>query len=213
MDITFKIGEGKKNEMKKIFAVLGLLSLVCFNQAYAVSADSLSPTDDVQVSIINPDTNFGYTTGLKIGSQNDSYFIFDLSSYTSGIRSAYLYLYKNSATTAASDINAYSTTTLWTEGDLTWNNKPSTSGDPITASVGTDTGWYYWNVTSLAQSVAGGDFALAMTSPTGVLNKFNSDEASTYKPYLSVTAVPEPVSTILFLTGGAVLAARKFRRK
>ena len=44
-------------------------------------------------------------------------------------------------------------------------------------------------------------------------SNLNGDYAGAGKTSFTVTAVPEPVSTVLFLLGGATLAVRRLRRK
>jgi hypothetical protein len=200
--------------MKKIAYLLVAVGLFCFNQAFA---DNLSPTDDAYTSsfFLNTSTNYGDSAVLDVGKSGttyNSYLQFDLSSYSVGIGSAYLYLYQNFGVSSA-NINAYSTSNSWNEEDITWKNQPSVSGTPVTVSVGSGIGWYYWDVTSLAQSAAGNSFSLALAS-SDYTHMFFSSESLVCKPYLAVegTTAPEPVSTILFITGGTVLLARRLRK-
>jgi hypothetical protein len=198
--------------MKKMTYLLVAVGLFCFNQAFA---DNLSPTDDAYTYSLTPKANYGDSPVLDVGKSvttYNSYLQFDLSSYSVGINSAYLYLYQNFGASSA-NINAYLTLNSWNEDDITWKNQPSVSGTPVTVSVGSGIGWYYWDVTSLAQSAAGNSFSLALTS-NDYAHMFFSSESLICKPYLAVTGTtaPEPVSTILFITGGTVLLARRLRK-
>ncbi len=153
----------------------------------------------------NPDTN--------------SYLIFNLPSLP-GIQSAKLWLYNSVAGYSAANVSAYSTSAdykgtsnIWTENGLTWNNAPGVGTLASTTTVGSSTGWYSWDVTSLAQSAVDGKLYLELTSD-GASHVYEAREnTGGYTPYLSVTAVPEPVSMTLFLVGVVPLAVRKLRRK
>lgn len=194
--------------MKKTLVLAMVLVSACLGQVFA---EDLSPTDDAATLSSLPDNNFGTIhVNLWTSPTARSYFIFDLSDYAS-IDSAKLYLYKKTGTGTTS-VSAYSTSSAWTEGSLTWNNQPSLQGTPVTTSVGTN-GWYFWDVTSFAQAAAGNTLALGLTS-TGVQRTFSSAEDTGNWPYLRVvgTAAPEPVSSALFVLGGGLLAAYRARK-
>jgi len=149
-------------------------------------------------------------TGTFSGLNTRSYLAFDLSGYA-GIQGATLYMYQGTSM-SASDVSAYSTS-AFNESTITWNNQPGLGSFASLTNVGNTMGWYAWDVSSLAQLAAGGNLYLAMGS-NGTGHVYYASETQTgYAPYLAVTAVPEPISTALFVLGGATLAVRRIRRK
>jgi hypothetical protein len=145
-------------------------------------------------------TNYGAATSLEIkksttGYNRESYLRFDLSS-TGPVGTAKLRLYGGleSATAPALTVAAYSVAnTTWTEGGITWNNKPA-SGATLLASVPVSgaPGWREWDVSSYVgqQKAAGAtsvSFVLRATASSDPRVLLNSDEAASNRPQLVLT--------------------------
>ena len=217
----------------KVIAFL-VIALSILGIAGTASADIiLSPYADVQTYSAGDYTDFNFdvypsssTAELWTGNWDysgklvsNSYLIFNLPS-TPGVQSATLWLYNSVAGYSAANVSAYSTSAdykgtsdIWKENGLTWNNAPGVGTLATTTTVGSSTGWYSWDVTSLAQSAVGGKLYLELTSD-GTSHVYEAREnTGGYTPYLSVTAVPEPVSMTLFLVGVVPLAVKRLRRK
>jgi glucose/arabinose dehydrogenase len=86
------------------------------------------------------------------------------------------------------------TDTGWSEGGVTWNNKPAAGTSPLaTARVTSDAArWYEWDLTDyLRQQKAAGaryvTLVLKNTAATRAYAAFNSDEAASNRPQLVVT--------------------------
>ena len=214
--------------VKKLLAVMFVATLSILAAGNA-SADTIFSDHDVSTYSGTPNVNYNdynggdadseLWAGLFSGTNTRTYFKFDLSDYSS-VQSAYLYMYADDYNTGSSTINSYSTSSyyknsasLWTETGLTWANQPDLGTAGGSTLVGAGNGWYAWDVTSLAQGASGDMFSLALAS-SGAMKIFYADETDSvaFRPYLSVTAVPEPISTALFVLGGATLAVRRIRK-
>jgi hypothetical protein len=190
--------------MKRIIiALLFIFGAALCGQALAIP---LSPTDDAYVLSKNPSVG-GNGGSFLIGVTSVSGFIrtfinFDLTSY-SGIESATLQLYKFNA--GAGNISAYSTSSVWDETTVTWTTQPTYSGSPVTTSLVAASGWYSWDVTSLAQMAAGNQFSLVMLMAPryyGSMSFYSKEHTDiNLRPYLDVTASPVPEPTSMLLLG------------
>jgi hypothetical protein len=144
-------------------------------------------------------TNFGNVTPLLVKSDNQSgqrrdiYFKYDLGAVTRSITNAKLRIYAGLSASGSINTSAYSVSdTLWTEGGITWNNKPARSGTALTgatvAVTSTTYASYDIDITSyvVGERAAGRDiFSVALHDPSNSTPYIllNSREASTNKPY------------------------------
>ena len=221
-----KIAMFKKVILLFLFAFA--VSFICPGQSYAVV--TLEPTDDAPTYSAYPNTNqdTGYPndslwTG-KFYSIYDtrSYLKFDLSAIPVNLETATLWLYNSRSswpeapglsTFAPAVVNTYLTSNAWTESAITWNNQPALGTASGSTTVNNPVGWYSWDVSNIAKTAQGGFFSIAMTSD-GAGHVYYGKDNICPGPYLDVTMTPEPVSSILFITGGATLAVRRcWKRK
>lgn len=166
---------------------------------------TLVPTADAYVLDGSPNTNFGSAPDLQAkvsgsGYNHESYLTFNLSSISGNVTSATLNLFGQMETAGAD----YSVNVLpiapgsWSESTVTWNTKPA-DGTPILTSTtvsGTIGQWYALNLTSYVQSaLASGQTTISLAlEGAGLASSgyadFNSREAASNNPQLSVSTVP-----------------------
>jgi hypothetical protein len=143
---------------------------------------SLSPTADAPVKEASPTTNFG-GENLRVDAGSDpdveSYLNFSVSGVSGPIQSAKLRLYAYTGT--ANGPAVYSTSTAWSEGGITWSNRPAPTS-AATDDKGTIAGnsWVEYDVTPFVTGNGSYGFRLAGTSSDGV--DFYSREAPAGSP-------------------------------
>lgn len=177
---------------------------------------TLYPVADAYVRQTLPTTNYGSETDLDVQNWDDAEFPddrrshvgFNLSGIPSNaiITSAVFKVYLHEAQGLSSVyVELRRVTSSWAYNSVTWNNQPSTAS--YTGNyVGTQTGVYGWDVTSLVQTYWKGrnfgtspNFGLALRGPGSgsfYLRRFYSANATSYRPYLIVSyQVPTPTPT------------------
>lgn len=124
------------------------------------------------------------------------------------INEAYYYLRENTGRTTDTYLNAYQVTSSWSEGGLTWSNKPSISTSALSSrninSNSTDIAdnpyWYKFNVTNAVANWRNGsqNYGLAFISNEETAGNYNwrafasRENANSYfKPYLVVNYTPD----------------------
>ncbi len=147
--------------------------------------------------------NVNYGSDARLGvkgsgadSARETYLKFDLSSVPT-IGSAKLRLNGRLSATLAGGVPVgvhAAESSSWSEGSLTWNNRPASSVNRLaTASVtGTSNTWYEWDLSAFlrAEKAAGKrtvTLVLKGGVPTSPYAYFNSDEASGGRPELRIT--------------------------
>ncbi|MGB5764923.1 MAG: DUF4347 domain-containing protein, partial [Sedimenticolaceae bacterium] len=141
---------------------------------------TLSPVKDTYIDSINPGTNYGSDTVIRVnesgGGLGDAQVLlqFDLSSIPSGatITSATLQVEASGKSGAAADssiINVYEVTESWDEGSATWGQRQAgtlwggTPGAPDTTPLNPPSletsglGGHTWDITDLVQDWQSGD--------------------------------------------------------
>ena len=160
---------------------------------------TISPNADTYVSEESPNSNFGssatiYIGGGYIGMRHRGLFKFDLSSIPAGsvIISAVLKVYWSVRWANDEDVGCYAVSSdSWNELSVTWNNQPA-HGDLLDTVPSGQWGWNSWTVTTFVQQEFEGNkiasFKL-MYYPETTLGwrEYRSREASSKRPYLSVT--------------------------
>lgn len=163
---------------------------------------TLSPAVDATVDQSAPNTTLGATgtllvrspllsaLGVDLGGRARALLRFDLPEpELCSVTSAKL---RMNATTAVGGrtLEAVRLSGAWTEGAVTWNNQPGTTGAVATATSGS--GWREWTVTSLVQAMyAGTNNGLLVRDVTGVAllapeQVFASRTAASLQPELVV---------------------------
>jgi hypothetical protein len=146
-------------------------------------------------------SNYGQLSPLELkksttGYTRQAYVTFDTTGYVPTATGVKLRLWARLNSTAEPSVvlDVYSVaSTSWTEGTLTWNNKPAlgTKRGSVTV-VGTTGAWYEVDVTAYvnAERAAGRKVvSLGLTCPTATtsLININSDEATSARPMLLLT--------------------------
>lgn len=141
---------------------------------------TLAPTADAYVFNVDPNASVGGTT-LYVDPQTWAYLKFDLTGFTSsGVQSVQLRLFGsrlgNGPTTAPVPLSVYKASdTSWQEGQITWNNKPSTSGAQLArTSVALNEAWYSWDITSYVKS----ELAAGRRTITLVVKNLSTNQAN-----------------------------------
>ena len=143
--------------------------------------------------------NFGGAVDMVVkngsaGPLRESYLKFDLSG-VAAVNSARLRLYGLLTTPGLVQVQAFAVpNTTWTEGGLTFNNRPPSSGAALASVALTSTagGFHEWDLTSYfrAEKLAGRNtVSVLLRSPiaTDPAAIFASDEAATNRPELRVS--------------------------
>ncbi|MBN2097942.1 MAG: PEP-CTERM sorting domain-containing protein [Candidatus Omnitrophica bacterium] len=211
---------------KKILLILAFSALLFYStQCYALNFFAVEdvPTYDacfwrnVNFNNFSDDLDSELWTGNFWGNNDTrSYLKFDIAQ-TSNVQSAMLWLYSGvesgwGSSYQPAEVFVYSTPTYWDETTTTWQNQPPVGTLGGHTTVGSTAGWYYWDVTSLVQSAGENilSFALASDGPGHVF--YARETQSGFAPYLQISVIPEPVSSVLFLLGGVSLITLRRRK-
>ncbi len=182
-----------------------------FNTAQDYSIDE-PPTADAYVDSILPFANYGSDPLLwcsditsPSGYLRNSFLQFDLSAIPAGayVADATLTIYKNSSNISSGSIYVACNpvTDGWTEGGITWNNKPGYNSSQqetqaINLGDGADTA-YNFNVTSMVRLMVSGSipnngFVLRVLAANNAEISVHSRESSQtqYRPQLVVNYTP-----------------------
>ena len=173
---------------------------------------TFTPVADTRVEESTPTINYGpeylKTHNGGVGNRSETYLKFDVSNLSGTVTEAKVRLYATDSTVDGPSIWAAPNT--WTEGGITWNNKPQRSG-----GIADDEGnipsnsWVEFNVTPLVSGNGTYSFNLAQSSADGVT--FYQKEYFTNKPQLvlttsGTTSPPPPSGTAPVLVGAGDIA-------
>jgi hypothetical protein len=166
-----------------------------------VCGNTLDPTADAYVRDgSSANTNFGSDVTLVVKDQDNntgntrrSFLKFDLTGITGPVTKAKLRLFGNHTEDTTQDA-AYSVSdNSWTEGGITWNNKPpvGTKQDG-NVTITTTAKYYEFDVTAFVNSQLSGSIntvslaVLPVTLTNNSPDTFNSREAATNRPQLKL---------------------------
>jgi len=203
-------------------------------QANAQQSYIIHPDQDAWVNEANPSANYGSNTYMSLKDRSglaEAYIRFSQDELGAligkPIIAASLYLYQYLGTNSPGDsIALHRVSAAWDESTVSWDTRPMYDIEQISSvaiSGETNTlGWREWG--GLEAVVAGwekgNNYGLALENNKDMVNgelyaRFYSSEYSNaaFRPYLKVTAAPEPIGLALFTLGGGILAARCKARK
>ncbi len=220
--------------MKRKVGFLVLLGAALVSTANAQTTYNFWASEDGWANEVNPAANYGNNTYLSVKDRSglaEAYLKFSAEDIGSlkgkQIGSASLFLYQYQGTNSPGDeLNLHSFNSDWSESSLVWNNRPEYDPEPVGA-LNIDgetniTGWREWS--GLENAISGwpesSNFGLVLENNRDGQNdelfaRFYSSEYSDpgLRPYLKVTATPEPLSAVLFLLGaGGLVSLRRQER-
>ena len=214
-------------------AAAGVLCL-CASCAIAGQVFTFWAEQDSWVNESNPGANYGNSTYMSVKDRSglsEAYIRFsdkDIASLSGiSIKSASLFTYQYQGTNSPGDLVAvHKVLSDWGENVITWNDKPSYDSNALgSINIGGETntsGWREWPGIEavLASWSDGGNFGLALENngdnvKEELFSRLYSSEYSNsaLRPYLKVTAAPEPVSMALFGLGGAVIGVKRMWKR
>jgi hypothetical protein len=160
-------------------------------QTYDFSGSDVtfSPTADAPVKESSPTTNYG-GENLRVDAGGDpdveSYLNFSVSGLSGPIQKAKLRLYAFTGT--ANGPAVYTTSTAWSEGGITWSNRPSpTSAATDDKGAIASNSWVEYDVTPFVTGDGSYSFRLAGTSSDGVDFYAREAPAGSPRPELVLT--------------------------
>jgi Glycosyl hydrolases family 16 len=169
--------------------------VLCAPSAAAAASRSLPAVADARVEQARPASNYGRSSRLSVDGSTDrdvqSYLRFEVSGVSSPITRARLRVFASDATTTKPSV--YGTSNSWSEGQITWNNRPART-DAIATGAGSvqKNTWVEFDITAAVQSNGTYSFVLATPVRDGV--SMASRQASASQPQLVVeTADPDLV--------------------
>jgi len=200
--------------------------------ARATDSLTLIPEADAYVDSDSQLVNYGNSSSLYVDfwdwaliedERRNSYLLFNFTSlYTDvfAINSATLQLRSYHTGSPNCQVGVHSCPdTQWSEIEITWENAPSFSPEPIDVETIARDIWYSWNVTEEVINSQEGYLTLVLTCEdegTQFTPRFSSKDSSIYQPRLELqyTIIPEFPSWLilpLFLT--ATILALTVRRR
>jgi len=174
MHILTTISLDRGDTMKRwilFLIVIMLLSGVPVGEHFVSATENtikIYPMDDAYVKSTEPDENYGSWYSLYVGTywkdnaNERAYLKFDLSSIPTNARiisaTLHAYTYKG-AYSVPVNISVYEVTDdSWTEGTITWNNKPLEGNLLDKDLIGTEgEHWSVWDVTDFVKNEFSGD--------------------------------------------------------
>jgi chitodextrinase len=148
---------------------------------------TLIPTADARVEEANASSNFGTVSPLRVdggtGTHVESYLSFTASGLSGTVRRATLRLYALSGTVDGPTVAPTSAT--WSEGGITWSNKPAPTG-PAIADLGAIATGAYVDIDVTALVTGNGTYAFQLTGQSTDGVDFHSKEAPN-DPQLVIT--------------------------
>jgi hypothetical protein len=174
--------------------VLGV-SALCAPSAAVAASQSFPAVADARVEQAHPASNYGRSSRLRVDGSTDpeaqSYLRFDVNGLSTAVTRARLRVFASDASTTKPSV--YGTTNSWSEGGITWNNRPARTDAiaPGQGAVGKNT-WVEFDVTAAVQANGTLSFVLATPVRDGI--NMASRQASASQPQLVVeTAEPDVV--------------------
>src|SRR4051812_8552107 len=171
-----------------------ICGLVGMPAAAGAETQTFAPAADARVEQAHPSSNYGASWTLRVDGATDpaveTYLRFNVTGLTGTVQSARLRLYATSNTVDRPI--AFGTSTGWTEGGITWSNRPSrTVALPVSSGTVAPGAWAQFDVTPQVTGEGTYGFMLATTSTDGL--NMASRESTSPRPQLVVNTT-DPAS-------------------